>query len=331
MSLRPVFVFCQPRSGSTLVQRVLAAHRGVATTSEPWFLLPFLYTLRPDGIDPRLERDETARAIREFSAQLPGGEEDFREALRAFVLEIYRRAAGPDATVFLDKTPLYHLVAPQIADLFPEARLVVLWRNPLSVAVSATETFGYGRWKPQDFGVDLFHGVDNLLRVSERHPDRTVSVRYEDLVGGDQSPWRRLADHVGVDFEPAALTAFRTVDVPGDFKDPVGTQRYGVLSTEPLEKWKASVTNPVRKAWMAHYLRRLGPERIRRMGYAPDALAREVAALEVGTAGLRRDLVDLARSALRRPLRDYGLSQTFGAGVWRHLYDRRAGGPNDDR
>jgi hypothetical protein len=45
MSARPtpLFLLSLPRSGSTLAQRILAAHGGIATTSEPWILLPYLY------------------------------------------------------------------------------------------------------------------------------------------------------------------------------------------------------------------------------------------------------------------------------------------------
>src|SRR5919107_2181016 len=39
----PLFLLSLPRSGSTLAQRILAAHGGIATTSEPWILLPYLY------------------------------------------------------------------------------------------------------------------------------------------------------------------------------------------------------------------------------------------------------------------------------------------------
>jgi hypothetical protein len=50
MAINPIFIFSVSRSGSTLVQRVIAAHNGVATVSEPWILLPYLYTSRSRGV-----------------------------------------------------------------------------------------------------------------------------------------------------------------------------------------------------------------------------------------------------------------------------------------
>src|SRR5665213_3086127 len=50
MPVRPIFIFSISRSGSTLLQRVLAAHPEVATVSEPWLLLPFVYSMRTEGV-----------------------------------------------------------------------------------------------------------------------------------------------------------------------------------------------------------------------------------------------------------------------------------------
>ena len=52
MAIKPIFIFSITRSGSTLLQRVIAAHEGVATVSEPWVLLPYLYTLREGAWSP---------------------------------------------------------------------------------------------------------------------------------------------------------------------------------------------------------------------------------------------------------------------------------------
>ena len=78
MSARPtpLFLFSLPRSGSTLAQRILAAHGGIATTSEPWILLPYLYTLRDNGIYAEYNHRSLISAIEDFYEMLPGGRED---------------------------------------------------------------------------------------------------------------------------------------------------------------------------------------------------------------------------------------------------------------
>ena len=68
----PVFLFSLPRSGSTLVQRLIAGHPEVATTSEPWVLLPLLYTMRRPGAFTEYGHRTAVRAIDDFTGQLPG-------------------------------------------------------------------------------------------------------------------------------------------------------------------------------------------------------------------------------------------------------------------
>ena len=88
---KPVFVLSLPRSGSTLVQRVLAAHEEIATAAEPWLLLPHGYALRERGMAAEYTQPIAARAIREFVAQLPAGEDDYWAALGAFAMDLYTR------------------------------------------------------------------------------------------------------------------------------------------------------------------------------------------------------------------------------------------------
>jgi len=95
---QPIFLLSLPRSGSTLVQRVLAAHEEVATAPEPWLLLPQVYATRERGILAEYVQVSAARAIGEFADRLPGGRATYDEALRGFVLDLYERATRGGAT-----------------------------------------------------------------------------------------------------------------------------------------------------------------------------------------------------------------------------------------
>src|SRR2546423_8677480 len=125
----------------------------------------------------------SAEALQDFSDALPGGPDDYRAAVREFALALYRRAGGDGHAYFLDKTPRYHAVAPELVELFEDAKLVFLWRNPLSVMASLLDTFRLGRFEPYNFAFDLFDGVDNLVAARQRAGERAHGVRYEDLVG----------------------------------------------------------------------------------------------------------------------------------------------------
>ena len=94
MGIRPIFLLSISRSGSTLIQRIIAAHGGIATASEPWLLLPHAYTLRRQGIDAEYVHPLLVEAIEDFGERLPGGVVDYLAEVRAFALRLYDKAAG---------------------------------------------------------------------------------------------------------------------------------------------------------------------------------------------------------------------------------------------
>ena len=157
-SIRPLFLMSLPRTGSTLVQRVLAAHPGVATASEPWLLLPLLYARREDGIRAEYCHMVAANAIADFAQAREGGTAAFDQRLREFVQGVYQDASSNGAVYFLDKTPHYHFVAEELFALFPDARFLFLWRNPLAVLASLLTTFRLNRFEPYIFRTEFTRG-----------------------------------------------------------------------------------------------------------------------------------------------------------------------------
>jgi hypothetical protein len=299
VSLRPLFIFSGPRSGSTLVQRILASHSQVATASEPWVLLPLLAPLynrlpAPGPRDP-LVRD----AVEDFVAQLPRGRDDYRSAAREMALSLYAKAAQRDVAYFVDKTPPYHLIVDEVVETFPEGRFVFLFRNPLSVVASAVELFDAGRWEVTRYHMALFQSVADLVPASRRHADRAMTVRFEDLVDGDTAPWRRLVDYLGLPWEPAMLDSFAQVQLRGRKGDQTGTRHYTALSTEPLEKWRSSLNNHVRRAWCERYLRWIGEERLATMGYDLGELLEQLGSMRLDRGGNWGDAGRLATSLVR--------------------------------
>jgi Sulfotransferase family len=325
LSVTPIVLLSLPRSGSTLVQRVLGAHAGVATASEPWLLLPLLLPLRDDvpaagGWQPRIHE-----ALSDFSRQLPGGayERSMGEAARS----LYEEAAE-GAAFYLDKTPPYFLVIDEIVRALPEARLVILWRNPLAVLASVVETFCGGRWRPQDYPTSLFGGLDRLVDGRRRHPTRIHAVRYEDLVGGEERHWRRLAEFVGLRFDPTALRRFSGVRLEGAMGDTVGTRAYSGLTREPAEKWRRTIGNPVRRLWARRYLEWIGSERLALMGYDAERLHAELATNPTRLTGSGRDAAAGVASMARDAVKARAAPSGAGPSVWPALL---RGAPNGRR
>jgi hypothetical protein len=276
--LTPAFILSLPRTGSTLVQRVLAAHKDVATVAEPHILLHFLVSLREEGTYSTHAHRRKVKGCQDFCEALPNGPDDYLAELRAFTLRLYSKAAKGGAKYFVDKTSTYSLIAEDIINLFPNGKFIFLWRNPLSVVSSIMKTFASGRWNLWLFEIDLFEGFTHLVAAYEKHKARVCAIRYEDLISGSEKEWQRMFAYLELPFDVEVLSRFADVQLEGRILDPTLGQ-YQALSQEPLEKWKLGLTNPIRKAWCRGYLRWIGKERLAVMGYDLDELLAELDAL----------------------------------------------------
>ncbi len=310
MAIKPIFLFSISRSGSTLIQRIIGAHKEVATVSEPWLLLPYAYTLRQRGVDAEYFHPLLVTAIEDFCKELPEGDEDYRIEMREFALRLYEKAAGDGAAFFLDKSPPYCLITAEIMRLFPEGKFIFLWRNPLSVLASVTET--WGPWRPNLMSSDLFIGLPRLLAAFESGRARAHAVRFEDLVSGSEDHWRGLTEYLDIDFEPEALQGFAKVELGGRMGDPTGPKRYSALSSEPDQKWKQTLANPIRKEWCRRYLRFLGTERLALMGYDREQMVRELDSQPGNLDSILSDSRQLLSGLAKEPIRVRTRGRTVG-------------------
>ena len=276
--VKPLFIFSLPRAGSTLLQRVLAADRQIASVAEPWVLLPFVYTLREWGIYAEYSHELANLALKDFLRQLPNGKQDYLSAIGSAVNELYQKATkdNHNARYFLDKTPRYALIANEIIDIFPDGKFIVLWRNPLAIIASIIETFGDGKWSLSIHKVDLFDGLANLIDSYQSHSKKVLAIQYESFLRSPEMELSRIAEYLELKLEPDLLKSFYQVEFKGIMGDPTGVKNYREVDTAPLEKWKTTINNPLRKMWCRRYLRWLGEERLKIMGYDLNELLREL-------------------------------------------------------
>jgi hypothetical protein len=307
MSAKPIFILSRTRSGSTLLQRILRSYDEIATVTEPYILLPFVYTLRERGVVSEYVHSIAVQGIEDFCKELPRGVDDYWDEVHDLVLRLYERAAarqygGRPIRYFLDKTPPYFLIVEEIMRLFPEGKFVFLWRNPLSQLASMLE-LQEGRWNPANFRLILFDGINLLSRSYRLHADDVCAVRYEDLISGDSAPWHRLTQYLDLEFDPDTLSRFADVKLGGRGGDPTGVHLYTSLSTDPLTKWRETINNPLRKAWCRRYLHWIGRERLTMMGYDLDELLAEVNRVPSTTERLGGDLLQLGEALVKEPIR----------------------------
>lgn len=266
-AIKASFVLSLPRSGSTLLQRMIGAHSEVATAAEPWLLLAPLYALRHEGVFAEYGHATATKALRDFCDQLPHGRVDYLNAVANMARELYGELSPAGTSVFLDKTPRYCMVVDDLLDAFPDAPIIVLHRNPLAILSSISQTWLDGRWEVYLHKADLYLALERVLAAQRARPERFFALRYEDLVAAPETTLRSVLTHLELEWEPSVLEGFPGVSVAGRVGDPTGTLAYDAVSTAPLDKWRATLASPVRKAWCRRYLAWIGKDRLRLMGY----------------------------------------------------------------
>lgn len=300
-SIQPIFVISLPRSGSTLLQRMIASSPGVSTVSEPWFLLPLVGMYSDLEIYSEYGQKLTSMAMADLIEALPNKMDDVRDVVRQMSLDLFRRLSQPESQFFLEKTPRNTLIIDELLQLFPSAKFIFLWRNPVSIVSSMMESFSGGRWRLHSNYVDLFKGYDSMYAAWHQNKERVLSIRYEDLVTNESGVLEKLQRYLGVDLTQYSAQ-FSGMELRGALGDKTGIYEYDKISASSIEKWRTSICNPYRKKWVIDYIKWIGMQRIEETGYNYNELLTDIQAMKTGGRYLLSDMIRSGYGNMRRVL-----------------------------
>lgn len=201
-----VFIIGSPRSGSTWLQALLAAHPQVASSVELGVFNRYVahwvesWAFEQEVLAPR----HVPQGLRYVLT-----EEELREFLRQFVGECYRRLAArkPGATHVLDKHPGYSKYVGLINEMVPGARFLHMMRDGRDVAVSmrrAGSEMAFGTLSAGAAGRVWARAVREA-RAAARFAGRYLEVRYEDLLNEPRSTLARVFEFCSLPCTPTLL------------------------------------------------------------------------------------------------------------------------------
>jgi hypothetical protein len=264
-----IFLLSQQRAGSTLLQRILGGHPEIHTTAEPWLMLHPIYALRPEGHQAEYNAWLAYKALQDFLGTLDGGRAHYVEALRRMALYLYGTACDQAGKAyFLDKTPRYFYVIPELARVFPRARFIVLLRNPLAVLSSVLETWVKDHWiLLARYRQDLVDAPKRLLEGIDLLGDRAIVVHYEAVVEDPGGQVEVLCRQLGLDFYPDMIEYGRGPRPEGSMGDPTGVDKQVRPTAGSLDRWLEMGRNRQTKHFAVKYLHTLGPEIVSGLGY----------------------------------------------------------------
>lgn len=227
----PIFIVGMPRTGTTLVDRILSSHSEVTSAGE----------LADFGISLKQLAGTRSNYVLDVETLQSAAQVDMPELGRMYMQRV-------EATLglsgrFIDKLPLNAIYAPIILAALPDARIICLRRHPADTVLSNYRQLFATRFPYYDYALNLettahyYVGFDRMIRhFSASLPaDRFTQVHYEDVVGDIEGQTRRLLDFCGLPFEAQCLDFHQNAA-------PVATassaQVREPLYTRALARWK---------------------------------------------------------------------------------------------
>jgi tetratricopeptide (TPR) repeat protein len=196
----PIFVVGLPRSGSTLIEQILASHSAVEGTMELHDILGMAGKLigmqgnDEDARYPAMLAGLSAAECRELGEQ-------YLESTR-----IQRRSGKP---FFIDKMPNNFLHLGLIQLILPNSRVIDARRHPLGCCFSGfKQHFARGQhfsYSLEDLGRYYRNYVELMNHFDQVLPGRVHRVFYESMIDDTESEVRRLLDYCGLPFEAGCL------------------------------------------------------------------------------------------------------------------------------
>ncbi len=315
-----IFIISQPRSGSTLLQRVLAGNDAVVTSAEPWLMLHPVYGLRSEGIATDYAADWAAKGVNEFLEHYTDGPQVYDDGIRAFAKTVYENAIQKGGGEwFVDKTPRYLLILDDLLRLFPAAKFVFLIRNPIAVLASIINTqINHDLVTLERFAVELLEGPKTILDAIDSLGDKAIVIRYEEFVSNPESQAHSLCDALGISYTEGMIDYENTPSMKGFMQDRTGIQQHTRPNKSRIESWRQMLTDPQQIHFAQSYLRALGRETLEQLGYSYDELNDAVRAAAERTP--RKGWVFPWRVAILQPVQHKGLDH-LTVNMYRNIRD----------
>jgi tetratricopeptide (TPR) repeat protein len=225
----PIFIVGLPRSGSTLLEQILASHSQVDGTMELHNILGLASRLR--GRNPSHKESQYPKNLSEID---PGY---FKRFGQQFIDEtqVYRE----HAPLFIDKMPNNFLHIGLIRLILPNAKIIDARRSPMACCFSGfKQLFAEGQdfsYSLEDIGryyqayLKLMAHWDNVL------PDFVLTVNHEDVVDDLETQVRRMLNFCGLEFEQSCLDFHKT---KRNIKTPSSEQVRQPIYKSATEQWR---------------------------------------------------------------------------------------------
>lgn len=236
----PIFIIGMPRTGTTLVDRILSSHPRVESAGE----------LQAMPLAVKLASGTRTRTVLDPETVAAAAQADMGHIGRDY-MERARHHQRQGDLRFTDKFPGNFHYAGFIARALPHSPIVCLRRHPMDTVLANFRNLFAISSRYYDYSYDLmdiaryYARFDRLMAFWHRvMPGRILELRYEEIVADQEGATRRLLSHCGLDWAEDCL-AFHSNAAP--VSTPSAAQVRRPIYTDSIARWKshAEVLAPV--------------------------------------------------------------------------------------
>lgn len=223
---QPIFIIGMPRSGTTVLERMLSNHSQVTSAGE----------LDDFALQMRWAADHRSTLDDVIVRRLP--DIDYAELGRRYLAQTQWRA-GPGARFFVDKLPRNWMIAGLIRKALPQARLLHLVRDPMDVCFSNFRVM-FAEAFAHIYDLDALAAHYRQYRRLMAHwhaamPGQVLDVAYADLVRAPEATLRRVMAFCGLELEPGCLDMSRNTTVVATLS---AAQVRGAVHARAFDEWR---------------------------------------------------------------------------------------------
>lgn len=252
----PLFVVGMWRSGTSLLYALLNQHPQIGLMYESDML-----TLHPLFVIPRKASwwlnkvDSWNGALTRHKIDPAAIQQDITDLPNAFRAVARQYAQKKGATVWGCKSPTYYDCMNQLADWYPKAKFIVIWRDPADVCRSIVRAAEKNAWFARP-GMDLraILGYRRMKQEADELARRgvaTCQLQYDDLVRDPASTLTAICDFIGIPFDPK-MTSLEGADRSAIYN---GEHHSGVKSSSiAAKRERPEVLSPDLKSKVERYV-----------------------------------------------------------------------------
>lgn len=225
----PIFIVGMPRTGTTLVERIVCQGEGIRSAEETYDFTMALSTVINNYIAVNSDRN-----LNPLGAALEVNYSEIANKYTSYMRGMFGKAAR-----YMDKTPFNFLYCGLIKKAFPNARILHLVRDPMDTCYAVFKTLFA---KAYFFSYDLDELVDYYIAYRQLMdhwhqlmPGAILDIRYEELVANPLDVSTQIADYVGITW---CSELIEVQNITGQSSTASAAQVREPIYTSSVSRWR---------------------------------------------------------------------------------------------